>query len=161
MEKNKLEDMMVVIMPVKHLRPAPYNPRKDLAPGDPEYERIKASLRYYGLVEPLVWNRRTSLVVGGHQRLKVLKELGAEKVPVVVVNLDPKDEAALNIALNKVSGKWDKHKLATKIVELDDGDFPILATGFDHLEAKALVEWERQEGERMKICPTCGSKVEA
>ena len=48
------------------------------------------------------------LVVGGHQRLKVLKELGNEEIECVIVNIDEVHEKALNLALNKVSGEWDK-----------------------------------------------------
>lgn len=60
-------------VPVEKLNPAAYNPRKDLKPGDPEYEKLKRSLDTFGCVEPIVWNERTGNVVGGHQRLKVLK----------------------------------------------------------------------------------------
>ena len=58
------------------LLPADYNPRKDLQPGDPEYEKLKRSLQQFGYVEPVIWNKATGRVVGGHQRLKVLQDLG-------------------------------------------------------------------------------------
>ena len=62
------------------LKPADYNPRKDLKPGDAEYAKLKRSIETYGYVEPIIWNKRTGVVVGGHQRLKVMKDLGYTEV---------------------------------------------------------------------------------
>jgi ParB-like nuclease domain len=84
-------------LPVAELKPAPYNPRRVLAPKSAAYRKLKASLAEFGLVEPLVWNELTGHVVGGHARLRVLKELGVTKVPVSVVRLTEAREKALNI----------------------------------------------------------------
>ncbi len=77
--------MRIETIPVHRINPAPYNPRRNLQPGDPEYERISRSVWEFGLVEPLVWNERTGTLVGGHQRFKVLLAQGAETVIVSVV----------------------------------------------------------------------------
>ncbi len=106
-------------MPIDKLDPAYYNPRKDLKPGDPEYEKLKKSIQEFDLVEPLVWNERTSRLIGGHQRLKVLQELGYTKVEVSVVDLPEEKEKALNVALNKIQGDWDYVKLKDLLEELD------------------------------------------
>lgn len=91
-------------MPIDRLKPAKYNPRKDLKPGDPAYEKIKRSLHDFGYVDPIVWNEVTGNIVGGHQRFKVLKAEGATEVDCVVVHIEnPSDEKALNIALNKAT----------------------------------------------------------
>jgi hypothetical protein len=58
------------------LNPAAYNPRKDLKPGDKEYEKLRRSIEEFGYVEPVIWNKTTGNIVGGHQRLKVLLDLG-------------------------------------------------------------------------------------
>ena len=63
------------------LIPADYNPRKDLKPGDAEYEKLKRSIEQFGYVEPVIWNKTTGFVVGGHQRLKVLLDMGITEVP--------------------------------------------------------------------------------
>lgn len=59
---------------VKHINPAPYNPRVDLQPSDPEYQKLKRSIKEFGFVEPLVWNEHTGNLVGGHQRFKIIDE---------------------------------------------------------------------------------------
>ena len=89
---------------VEKLLPAKYNPRKDLQPGDPEFEKLKRSITEFGYVEPIIWNKRTGVVIGGHQRLKVLQHLGYTEVDCVVLDIDEQKEKALNVALNKISG---------------------------------------------------------
>ena len=123
---------------VKDLLPADYNPRKDLKPGDPEYEKLKRSIEQFGYVEPVIWNEKTGRVVGGHQRLKVLTDMGITEVDVVVVDMDTEKEKALNIALNKISGEWDTEKLALVIADLQVTDFDVSLTGFDPEELEDL-----------------------
>ena len=123
---------------VVELKAAPYNPRKDLKPGDAEYEKLKRSIQEFGYVEPVIWNKRTGTVVGGHQRLKVMKDLGYEEVDCVVVDLDEQKEKALNIALNKISGEWDEGLLANLLKDLDNSGYDITFTGFDLAEAQEL-----------------------
>ena len=61
---------------IADIKPAPYNPRKTLKPGDDEWEALSRSLERFGLVEPLIINSKTGLLVSGHQRLNVLKSKG-------------------------------------------------------------------------------------
>lgn len=131
--------MEILKKKVDELIPADYNPRKDLKPGDLEYEKLKRSIKEYGYVEPVIWNKRTGKVVGGHQRLKVLKDLGYEEIECVIVDLDENNERALNIALNKISGEWDNDLLSSLLKELDESAFDITLTGFDIAEAKDLI----------------------
>ena len=123
---------------VGELKAASYNPRKDLKPGDAEYEKLKRSIEEFGYVEPVIWNKRTGTVVGGHQRLKVMKDLGYEEVDCVGVDLDEQKEKALNIALNKISGEWDEGLLASLLKDLDNNGYDITFTGFDLAEAQEL-----------------------
>ena len=126
-------------IPIKQLNPATYNPRKDLQPGDPEYEKLKRSIQEFGYVEPIVWNKRTGNIVGGHQRYKVLLDMGVSEVDCVVVDLDETKEKALNLALNKIQGDWDNLKLKDLLLELDTGEFDIELTGFDMDEIEDLM----------------------
>jgi hypothetical protein len=121
----------ILVKPIDELRPAPYNPRIALAPDDAEYQQLKRGIQTFGLVEPLVWNATTGHVVGGHQRLAVLRDLGWTEVPVAVVELDEAREQVLNVALNKITGRWDKTALADLIDELgQDPDFELELIGF-------------------------------
>lgn len=131
--------MRIEQLPIADLQPAAYNPRKDLKPGDPEYEKLKRSLTEFGYVEPVIWNQTTGHVVGGHQRLKILEDLGETSVDCVVVELDETREKALNVALNKISGEWDEDKLALLIADLDASDFDAELTGFDDAEIQQLI----------------------
>lgn len=123
---------------VEKLNPAKYNPRKDLKKGDSEYEKLKRSIEIFGYVEPVIWNKKTGHIVGGHQRFKVLKEQGATEVDCVVLDMDESEEKALNIALNKVSGDWDMPKLAELLEDLDKSMFDVSLTGFDVAEIDDL-----------------------
>jgi len=131
---------------ISELLPASYNPRKDLKAGDAEYEKLKRSIEQFGYVEPIIWNKHTSNVVGGHQRLKILKESGIEELDCVIVDLPEEKEKALNIALNKISGDWDKDKLALLITDLQAEDFDISLTGFDVEEIDDLFKDTLKEG---------------
>lgn len=125
-------------IPVGDLRPAAYNPRKKLKPGDKEYEKIKKSIQEFGYVEPIIVNFDMT-VIGGHQRLTVLKDLGYTEVQCVVVHIE--DEAkvkALNIALNKITGAWNEQLLADIIVDLQSQDFNTDLTGFEPAEIDQL-----------------------
>ena len=130
--------MIIEKIAVEKLNPAKYNPRKDLKPGDPEYEKLKKSIETFGYVEPVIWNKGTGNIVGGHQRLKILVEQGQTEVDCVVVDMDESEEMALNVALNKVSGDWDLPKLADLITSLDEDMFDISLTGFDMAEVDDL-----------------------
>ncbi|OTA88948.1 cytosine methyltransferase [Limosilactobacillus reuteri] len=124
------------------LIPADYNPRKDLKPGDPDYEKLKHSMKEFGYVDPIIWNQQTGRVVGGHQRLKILQDEGIKEAECVVVNLDEEKEKALNIALNKISGDWDKDKLALLMTDLQASDLDVSLTGFDEDEISDLLATE-------------------
>ena len=138
--------MTIETIKVERLLPADYNPRKDLKPGDAEYEKLKRSIEQFGYVEPVIWNKTTGRVVGGHQRLKVLLDMGITEVECVVVEMDEEKEKALNIALNKISGEWDKDKLALLISDLQGTDFDVSLTGFEPAEIDALFKDTLKDG---------------
>ena len=131
--------MTIEKIPAARLNPAAYNPRKDLKPGDREYEKLRRSIAEFGYVEPVIWNIQTGNVVGGHQRLKVLVDMGQTEIDCVVVDLDLRREKALNVALNKIQGDWDEEKLASLMAEFDATDFDVSLTGFEAGEVDALL----------------------
>lgn len=129
--------MELVTMAIGDIKPAKYNPRKNLKPGDPEFEKLKASIERWDLVEPLVVNKNGNILVGGHQRLKVCKALGMKQVQVVLVELNPTRERLLNLSLNKICGDWDYTKLESLFKEFSLDDLGI--TGFDEGEIKQII----------------------
>ena len=122
------------------LNPAAYNPRKDLQPSDSEYKKLKRSIEEFGYVEPVIWNSRSGNIVGGHQRFKILCDLGHTEVDCVVVDLDDNREKALNVALNKIQGDWDENKLAELFAGFDLSDFDAELTGFSADEIETLLD---------------------
>jgi ParB-like chromosome segregation protein Spo0J len=101
--------MQIKTVELSELNPSEYNPRQDLQPGDAEYEKIKRSIQGFGYVDPIIINS-DGTIIGGHQRYKILLELGYKKVEVSVVDLDKAQEKALNIALNKTGGGLGRRK---------------------------------------------------
>lgn len=124
------------------LRPAAYNPRRKLEPGEPEYEKIARSIEQFGYCDPIIINK-DGTIIGGHQRHQVLLDMGADTADVVVVDLDPDREKALNVALNKITGAWDIAKLTELIGDLDVEGYDLTATGFSDKELKAMLEQTR------------------
>jgi len=120
------------------LNSSKYNPRKDLKPEDIEYKKIKRSVEEFGYVDPSIINKDMT-VIGGNQRLKVLKDLGYKEVDCVLLDLDKTREKALNIALNKIEGEWDLPKLKDLLLELDTGELDIDITGFDYTDLEELM----------------------
>ena len=125
------------MLPVSVLKPAAYNPRKKLKPGDAEYEKIKNSIEEFGFADPLVVNADMT-IIGGHQRLTVAMDLGFTEVPCAVVDIDKTREKALNIALNKITGAWDENLLADLLKDIQDSNFDLGFTGFDPPEIDEL-----------------------
>lgn len=138
--------MLIKKKNVADLLPAEYNPRKDLKPGDAEYEKLKRSITEFGYVEPVIWNQTTGRVVGGHQRLKVLQEMGMTEIDCVIIEVSEEKEKALNIALNKISGDWDTDKLALLITDLQGSDLDVSLTGFEPAEIDALFKDDIKDG---------------
>ena len=122
--------MTVKQIPIKWLKPAEYNPRQATKK---QHEDLKESIKKFGLVDPIIVNsapERENIVIGGHFRLRVAKELGLKDVPVVFVNLpDIEKEKELNLRLNRNTGSWDYDLLANNF----DMEF-LKNIGFDELD---------------------------
>lgn len=111
--------MEIRVVEISQLKRAEYNPRKELTPADPEYQQLKKSIVEFGYVVPVVINSDMT-VIGGHQGLTVLEDLGYKKIECSVQNLDKTHEKALNLALNKINGIWDNEKLEKILAELKE-----------------------------------------
>lgn len=133
---NKTAELRTI--PISELRPAEYNPRVELQPGDKDYEDIKRSIQRFGFADPLVVNADMT-IIGGHQRLNVAKDLGYTEVPCAVVDLSKAEERALNVALNKMGGRFDNTKLAHLLKDLSLGGFDTTLTGYTIKEKDELI----------------------
>jgi len=157
-------------VPIEQLNPAVYNPRKYLRPEDEEYRKLERSIEEFGYIDPIIWNETTGNILGGHQRLKILISMGYTEVEVSVVRMDEATEKSANIALNKISGEWDKIKLAEILDEIIQAGIDATLTGFDTLEIDLLtipdsvfvgtehmdLSADYKEPERKKLrCPNC------
>lgn len=148
MKKYKIEELI----------PATYNPRKNLTPEDNEYQKIKRSIEQFGYVEPIIINKDKT-IIGGHQRLNVLRDLGYKEIDVIEIDIDKTKEKALNVALNKISGEWDIDKLGLLLNELKTDNFDLDITGFDASELDGILfnvddlddTFELKDGDRQPI----------
>ena len=162
-------------MKLSDLKPAEYNPR---VISDSAKAGLTESLTKFGMLNLVVWNERTGNVVGGHQRLKVLQDLGETETDVMVVNLGDKHEQAMNIALNNkfIQGDYSQAALEQlKSAQVNLGEM------FDKLQLQPLVEKLEKKVKRMQkkespmdyevpqmppatktevlvVCPECHSK---
>jgi len=126
------------------LKPYPKNPRKDIGPGAPVYESLKKSIQLNGCVVPLVYNQKSGYILGGNLRYKVLKDLGYKDVEIVSVSLDPQQEIALNIGLNKISNDWDYDMLAEFLdTFLQTPAFDFQPIGFDLPEISEILDAQK------------------
>ena len=123
---------------INDLKYASYNPRKKLKPEDKEYQKIKKSIEEFGYVDPIIINKDNT-IIGGHQRLTVLKDLGYEEVDVIQIDIDKTKEKALNIALNKITGEWDYAMLGDLLLDLDSLNYDLEITGFDIDEIEGIM----------------------
>ena len=134
-------------MPLSELVPSEYNPRKI---DDKAMEGLKASLKRFGVVQPIVWNKQTGKIVGGHQRVKALAAQGAKEAPVIVVDIDEKEEMALNLTLNNpdIEGVFTEDALSMlSEMQMDFDQFEDL--GLDMLQddlSRAFPDWTPDNG---------------
>ena len=108
--------MIIELKKISELTPAPYNPREST---EKQESQLKQSLKKFGVVEPIIYNKQTGYIVGGHFRVRELQKLGYTEIECVIVDLSEEDEKELNIRLNANTGQWDWDELANNF-ELDD-----------------------------------------
>jgi ParB-like chromosome segregation protein Spo0J len=141
--------MIIEKKKLSELKPAPYNPRQSTAKQE---KHLKASLEKFGVVEPIIYNKQTGYIVGGHFRVRELTKLGYKEVECVIVDLNEEDERELNIRLNANTGEWDWDSLANEwdAEKLDDWglDLPII---MNEPSLDELIGEEKNKPASMKI----------
>lgn len=139
------------------IKKAPYNPR--LIDNDAK-KRLKDGLKKHGLVQPIVMNKRTGNLVGGHQRLTQLDALEGNQsysLQVAVIDVDEREEAEINIQLNNPSmgGEWDFNKLAEVA---SDFDLTFDEMGFSELDIDLMFDADDRFSNLMQPEPVYDSK---
>jgi DNA modification methylase len=123
--------MIIETKKLSDLKPAPYNPRKST---EKQEAQLKNSLEKFGVVEPIIFNKQTGYIVGGHFRVRELKKLGYKEVECVIVDLSEDDERELNIRLNANTGEWDWEELANAWDSEKLEEWGLDLPGFDDAE---------------------------
>lgn len=137
--------MKLTEIAIRDLNKADYNPRKI---SKHEMETLKRSIERYGLVDPIIVNKDYT-IIGGHQRTEAARKLGMKTVPCVVLDLDKDAEKELNIALNKISGKFDDRILTDLLEELKEKG-RLAYTGFKDKELERL-QWKKGLKDKNKL----------
>lgn len=122
--------MKIVNKDPKTLSFAEYNPREITAN---DFEALKKSLQEFGFVEPVVVNKNDE-IIGGHMRVRAARDLGMEEVPCVYLDLKEDKAKLLNLALNRISGRWDTGKLEELISNMKIEGIDLKLSGFENWE---------------------------
>lgn len=174
------ESVRLVTKTLDEVDVAAYNPRRI---DNEALDGLKGSVQRFGLVQPIIWNERTNRVVGGHQRLRAIQELGHKVAQFLVVDLSETEEKALNLALNNpgTQGKFVGSELSQLLDGLrgfegfDDmnlGSLDELATDlmenelergagdfeFDSAFNPENVVLKEAKAKKEVQCPSCGTK---
>ena len=118
--------MKIEEIEISKLKPATYNPRQI---NTKQYNDLKKSIERFGLVDPIIINKNGNVVIGGHQRLKIIKSLGEKTIGCIVLDLNKEQERELNIRLNKNSGEFDFDILSSEF-DIDE----LVDWGFKHID---------------------------
>ena len=146
--------MKIVKKKLDDIKEARYNPRVSIKKNKQFYDKLKNSIDRFGLVQPIVWNKRTNTVVGGHQRLQILRDEGINEVECIEVDLNEEDEKALNLSLNKIGGDWDTEMLNSLLTDLKDLDYNNMdVTGFDEKEINEIFDQFRESPQETAPLP--------
>src|SRR3990167_8156473 len=155
--------MEIKLVPIGDLQFADYTPRKIT---DSQFRKLRASLREFGFVEPVVVNRhpgRENVIVGGHMRVRAAIAEAMTEAPCFFVDLDPQKEKLLNIALNRISGDWDEEKLAEMVYKLNEEGADLTLSGFEEHEVSRILDdvmqVEEEEPEEIPPPPDVATSV--
>ena len=141
MAKNKQN---IVYKDINSLIESEYNPRQLKKE---QYDNIANSIKRFGIVDPIIVNKnknRENIIIGGHQRVKVAKDLKIKEVPCVELDLTIEKEKELNVRLNKNTGEWNFDVLADlfDVDELIDWGFKKIELGFNIDKIDPVEEWQ-------------------
>jgi len=132
--------MKIEKIEINKLKPATYNPRQITTK---QYNDLKKSIERFGLVDPIIVNKDNT-VIGGHQRLKIIKSLGEKTIGCIVLDLNKEQERELNIRLNKNTGDFDFDILGNEF-SIDE----LVDWGFKHIDLGLNIDKIDEDEEEM------------
>jgi len=150
--KNLGIELKDIQVETQYLKDFPGNPRKISLK---KLKELEDSIRVFGIIDPLIVNKRR-VVIGGNQRLKIVRKLGIEKVKCIEITKEGKDlpfktEKIINLALNHITGEVDKEKLVEFISDMNLDDLNLAGIGDMEMEKKEKeipeVEFTEELGE--------------
>lgn len=115
------------------------------------YEKLKESIEYYGYLDPIIWNKRTGMIVSGHQRFQVMKDIAErdgeelDEIDVMEVDMSEAQQDSFMVAINKITGLWDDVKLKSLFQELSQEDLKY--TGYEDFEIERMLSENIDLGE--------------
>lgn len=155
-----MKNLEIIQMPIEDIQPAEYNPRKITLKARKGLQR---SIEKFGMVQPLVWNKRTQTLIAGHQRLVAMRDAGQATAPVVIVDISEKEEKALNISLNNphIEGSFidslqDILMEISDLPEYEELELPSLAMAIPDMEDLIFDKEKPEKEEKITKCPKCG-----
>jgi len=132
---------------LSEVKPSEYNPRTI---SEKDYNNLKKSVKSFGILRPLVINKRTGNLISGHQLLKVLTEEKIEETEAIFLDLTEEQEKALNLAMNKISGEFEEDKLIEILQQIDEKNQDLLgSTGFNTEEINYLLGLREKDKQQM------------
>ena len=145
--EDKVGKVELVNIHMDNMNPAPYNPRKISSSAK---DGLAKSLESFGLLLPIVYNKRTNNIVGGHQRYEILMDKGVETTDVIEVDWPIEKEKAANITLNNkaISGEYtgDVIELLSE-VEQYIGEAEFIDLKLDELETETAKAFKNFDAE--------------
>lgn len=129
----------IEMWPVDKVRPYPKNNKIH---GRADIDKMKASIRQFGIMDPLIVDG-AGVLIAGHKRFASLCELNHVEVPVRVArDLTPNQVDAARIAHNKTTTtEYDSGFLAEELARLADADdVDLNSLGFDARELEFLTQ---------------------
>jgi len=127
---------------IDSLRPFQGNPKKH---PQEQIDKIMKSLKEYGWTNPVLVGEN-NMIIAGHARIEAAKKAGIKQVPVIYLPFSGKKAIAYALADNRLAeSDWDFNKLASLLIELDDGQFDIELTGFNEEELEEIANWIPKE----------------
>lgn len=129
---NQLQQFEFGTVKRSEIKLADYNPRTIY---EQNQKKLYKSIKENGLVEPLVWNKRTKRLVSGHQRITVADKIYKKDydVPVAIIDVDEDKEKKLNVQLNNsnLQGDWDLNLLENLSLDISFEDMGFTESDVD------------------------------